>query len=261
MKRLLKFCTLFLLMGLCALSAFTASAEEVYEGVDVSVWQSEIDFSQVRDAGKEIVYIRAGEGMEEDLRFRQNAQGALDAGLKVGFYYFVTATDEQQALQQADYFTSLIQDYSYDCRPAVDYEQFGDLSREQINDVALAFAQRVEENTNVIPLFYTDYSNVETLWDESLGRYPLWVADYSQTDLGSLGPWDEWAGFQYYDQGEVAGIDGSVDLDRFTSNVLVPQSPAPPQTGESFPIVAMFGMACAVLVAVVTRYRRKDFRL
>ena len=257
MKRLFKFCALFLLMGLCALPGFAASAQEVYEGADVSVWQGDIDFSKVRDAGMEIVYIRAGEGMEEDLRFRQNAQEALDAGLKVGFYYFVTAADAQQARQQADYFTSLIEDYPYGCRPAVDYEQFGDLSREQINDVALAFAQRVEENTNVTPLFYTDYANVEGLWDQALARYPLWVADYSQTDLGSLGPWDEWAGFQYSDQGEVAGIDGAVDLDRFTSAALMPQSPAPPQTGDPFPVAAAFGVGCAALAAALTGYRRK----
>ena len=239
MKRLLKSCVLYFIICLCAFSGFAASAQEVYEGIDVSVWQDDIDFEKVKDAGKEVVYIRAGEGMEEDLRFRANAKNALDAGLKVGFYYFVTAVDAQQAREQADYFTSLIQDYTYDCRPAVDYEQFGDLSREQINEIALAFAQRVEENTKVIPLFYTDYSNVESLWDDTLARYPLWVADYSRAELESLGPWSEWAGFQYSDQGEVNGIDGAVDLDRFTSMALIPENPTPPKTGEGTPLLAV----------------------
>ena len=57
----------------------------VYEGLDVSVWQGEIDFSQVKAAGKEMVYIRAGYGLSEDSRFRENAEGARRAGMKVGF--------------------------------------------------------------------------------------------------------------------------------------------------------------------------------
>lgn len=60
----------------------------VYEGLDVSVWQGEIDFSQVKAAGKEMVYIRAGYGLSEDSRFRENAEGARRAGMKVGFYFF-----------------------------------------------------------------------------------------------------------------------------------------------------------------------------
>lgn len=93
----------------------------VYEGLDVSVWQGEIDFSQVKAAGKEMVYIRAGYGLSEDSRFRENAEGARRAGMKVGFYFFVTATNQTQARAQAVYFSELIQEYPYDCRPAVDF--------------------------------------------------------------------------------------------------------------------------------------------
>ena len=108
MKRLFRNGLLFLIVCLCALSSFAASAQEVYEGLDVSVWQEEIDFQQVKDSGKQVVYIRAGEGREEDRRFRAHTQGAMDSGMKVGFYFFVTATDAAQAREQADFFASLI---------------------------------------------------------------------------------------------------------------------------------------------------------
>lgn len=251
MKRLFRTGLLFLIVCLCALSSFTASAQEVYEGLDVSVWQDEIDFQKVKDSGKQVVYIRAGEGREEDRRFRAHTQGAMDAGMKVGFYFFVTATDAAQAREQADFFASLIQGYSYDCRPAVDYEQFGEQSREQINEIALAFAQRLEEKTKVVPLFYTDYSNVENLWDDALARYPLWVADYSRTDLNSFGPWKEWAGFQYTDQGRVNGIEGAVDLDRFTDAVLLTNDSNPPKTGDALPVAAILCMLCAGAIILV----------
>ena len=100
-------------------SAFAGAA--LYEGIDLSVWQGTVDFNQVKADGKEIVYIRAGEGTQEDTRFAENADGAKGAGLKFGFYFYVTAQNTDQARQQAEYFASLIEPYGYDCRPAVDF--------------------------------------------------------------------------------------------------------------------------------------------
>lgn len=168
----------------------------VYEGLDVSVWQGEIDFSQVKAAGKEMVYIRAGYGLSEDSRFRENAEGARRAGMKVGFYFFVTATNQTQARAQAVYFSELIQEYPYDCRPAVDFEQYGTLSKGELNGIALAFAETLEERTGKTPAFYTNASSAAEIWEPALTRYPLWIADYGPKEPTSLGYWTQWAGFQ-----------------------------------------------------------------
>ena len=112
---------LLLLVALTVLPVGAGAAE--YRGLDVSVWQGEIDFVQVKAYGKEVVYIRAGYGLSEDTRFRENAEKARAAGLKVGFYFYVTATNQAQAREQAAYFAQLIRPHRYDCRPAVDFEQ------------------------------------------------------------------------------------------------------------------------------------------
>ncbi|CCY26989.1 glycosyl hydrolase family 25 [Firmicutes bacterium CAG:114] len=195
----------------------------VYEGLDVSVWQGEIDFSQVKAAGKEMVYIRAGYGLSEDSRFRENAEGARRAGMKVGFYFFVTATNQTQARAQAVYFSELIREYPYDCRPAVDFEQYGTLSKGELNGIALAFAETLEERTGKTPVFYTNASSAAEIWEPALTRYPLWIADYGPKEPTSLGYWTQWAGFQYEDNGRVPGIAGAVDLDRFTEGMLLEQ--------------------------------------
>ena len=54
---------------------------------------------------------------------------ARQAGMKTGFYFYVTATNTAQARQQAAYFAELIREVPYDCRPAVDFEQYGSLSK------------------------------------------------------------------------------------------------------------------------------------
>lgn len=196
-------------------------SKAVYDGIDVSAWQQSIDFEQVKNSGKEIVYIRAGAGLAEDLTFSTNAVTAHQAGLKIGFYFFVTASNINEAELQARYFASLIRQYHYDCRPAVDYEQFGDIPVQEINDIALSFSKTLEKETGVVPLFYTDLYNAINYWDEELARYPLWAADYSTTAPDALGIWNTWAGFQYSDSGNVAGISGSVDIDYFKEEVLL----------------------------------------
>ncbi len=218
MKWMTGLCALLLL----ALTILPAGAqEETYEGLDVSVWQGEIDFAQVRAFGKEVVYIRAGYGLSEDSRFQENGEGARKAGLKVGFYFYVTATDQAQAREQGAYFAALLRQVSYDCRPAVDFEQFGSLSKAQLNAIALAFAQTLEEETGVTPVFYTDASSASSLWEEALTRYPLWIAEYGPAEPTSTGPWKGWVGFQYEDNGRVPGVAGNVDLDRFTAGVFL----------------------------------------
>lgn len=227
MKRnwMTRVCALLLLLSLTVLPAGAQAA--THQGLDVSVWQGEIDFAQVKAAGKTVVYIRAGYGHAEDTRFRENAAKAREAGLKTGFYFYVTAENPAQARQQAAYFAELLREVSYDCRPAVDFEQYGSLSHAQLNAIALAFAQTLEARTGITPVFYTNAYSAASIWEESLTRYPLWIADYGPSEPASIGHWRSWVGFQYEDNGRVPGIAGNVDLDRFTEGVFVEEVSQP----------------------------------
>lgn len=74
--------------------AITESSEVLYNGIDVSDWQGYIDYSQVKNSGIDIVYIKASQGSTIiDSYFEANYNNAKANGLKVGFYHFLTATD------------------------------------------------------------------------------------------------------------------------------------------------------------------------
>ena len=195
---------------LLALTALPVGAQAAtYRGLDVSVWQGAIDFTQVRASGKEVVYIRAGYGHAEDTRFRENAANARQAGMKTA------------------YFAELIREVPYDCRPAVDFEQYGNLSKAELNAIALAFAETLESRTGITPVFYTNAYSAASIWEAELTRYPLWIADYGPSEPASIGHWRSWVGFQYADNGRVPGISGNVDLDRFTDGVFVEETNRP----------------------------------
>jgi GH25 family lysozyme M1 (1,4-beta-N-acetylmuramidase) len=97
-----------------------------YQGIDVSDWQGYIDYQEVRNNGIEIVYIKSSQGSNyKDPYFDINYENAKANGLKVGFYHFLTATNTEEAEQEASFFASVISGKSPDCKLVMDYETFG----------------------------------------------------------------------------------------------------------------------------------------
>ena len=242
-KKLISLC----LTALCCpiLAAVPASAEDlggkvVLRGVDVSVYQGDIDFNALRNSGVRVVYIRAGRGGEEDTNFQRNYQGAKDAKLVRGFYYYVTARNEKQAKEQAEHFASLLKGKDFNARPVMDFEDFGDLSDREVNAIGTAFLDELQRLTGIKPMVYTDSYSAEELWNRSFSSYPLWVANYEGTKDPETGVWDDWVGFQYSDNGRVDGIDGPVDMDYFTSGVVLYTTEKPGQYDPDAPDITRY---------------------
>jgi len=63
-------------------------------GIDVSQHQKDIDWQKVKDFGVDFTFIRVGyRGYEKgglflDKNFHQNMQGAINAGIEVGVYFY-----------------------------------------------------------------------------------------------------------------------------------------------------------------------------
>lgn len=193
-----------------------------YRGIDVSVWQGEIDYSRVKDSGIEAVYIRAGEGANiTDRYFERNYENAKAAGLKYGFYHYVTARTVSEAEEQADFFAALIRSKPYDMKAAMDFENLSGLTADQAVAIAKAYLERLEQRSGHTPAVYSDAYDARAVWRSNLAKYPLWVADYGVREPSSIGGWSNWSGFQYSDKGAVSGISGHVDLDYFRETLFL----------------------------------------
>ena len=85
--------------------AITPESDELYNGIDVSGWQGYIDYSNVKNAGIDIVYIKAIEGSRtKDPYFELNYENAKANGLNVGFYHYLTATNERGCKRRSTIF-------------------------------------------------------------------------------------------------------------------------------------------------------------
>ena len=98
-------------------------------GIDVSVWQGDIDWQQVKEAGMEFAMIRVGyrgsnEGtLHEDSMAQTYYQGAKAAGLKVGAYFFSQAVTPQEAVEEADYMLAKMEGWELDMPVVFDWEK------------------------------------------------------------------------------------------------------------------------------------------
>ena len=201
---------------------FEAASSKIYEGIDISGWQGNINYSQVRDFGIEVVYMKSSEGYSFiDPYFEENYTNAKNNGLKVGFYHYVTAKTTAEAFEQAKFFSGVVKGKEPDCRLAMDFEDFDNLSRAEVNQIATTFMQTVEKLTGKEMVLYSNTYSARSIFSSSLTVYPLWVAQYGVTYPTPNGKWDSWIGWQYTSQGNVAGIRGNVDRDQFTEEIFL----------------------------------------
>ncbi len=193
-------------------------------GIDVSRYQGNINWAQVKNAGIGFAIIKATEGSTiTDPMFAANLQGAKAAGLLVGTYHFFRAMNQAEALQEYDYFMSVINKngglQALDIPPALDVEYDTETKvPENVSQLAAEWLQRVEQAAGTKPLIYT-YPWFGNTYLQGLDQYPLWLASYSLQPPVDIDGWKNWTFLQYRSDGSVAGISGSVDMDEYEGSV------------------------------------------
>lgn len=209
------------------------SGYNISHGVDVSEHNGTIDFEKVKNDGIDFVFIRVGytgytkskHSLVYDANYAQNIEDAIDAGLKVGVYWYSQALTTSEAEAEAQKVLDVIGNYSLTLPVVFDYE-FADvstgrldsanLSKKQMTNNALAFLEKVEDAgydgcLYANKSFLTNNLNASTIADD----YEIWLAHYT-TSTDYSGDYDYW---QYSSSGSVSGISGNADVNfRYTKS-------------------------------------------
>lgn len=188
------------------------------KGIDVSYWQSDIDWQQVKDAGIDFVIIRLAwrgsteGGIDVDSYAQINYEGAKAAGLEVGGYFFSQAITPEEAVEEAEYVLQMTEGWEFDMPIVFDWEQTGnrtaDMDPRTLTDCTKAFCSTIESGGLEAMVYFSFMSAHYSVYLEELTDYAFWLAMYdSKMDF----PYrvDMW---QYSDSGTVPGINGPVDL-------------------------------------------------
>ncbi len=187
-------------------------------GIDVSHHQGKIDWAQVRASGVEFAIIRVGYrgqtsgGIYEDAYFKTNMKGAISNGIKVGAYFYSTAINETEALEEAAWVVKKIAPYSITYPVVYDFEDFNskrcvNVGGAEATKNANAFLNYVKAN-GYEPMMYANKNDITKRMSRSSFSCKFWLAHYtSQTDYtGNVNMW------QYTSKGTVPGISGWVDM-------------------------------------------------
>ena len=179
--------------------AFGPSSNVIYQGIDISRWQGTINFLAVKKSGIDIIYMKSSEGRGYiDPYFERNYKEAKLNGFKVGFYHYVTARTVSSAREQASFFAKVIAGKTPDCKLAMDFEDFGNLSISEINAISTAFLETLEKITNIDSLIYSNSYSAKNIFGIELAKYPLWVANYNVNSPSGNGKWQNWVRMAIY---------------------------------------------------------------
>ena len=191
-------------------------------GIDVSAYQGEVDWKKVAASGVEFVMIRCGYRgysrgvITADAKFEQNIQGALDAGLEVGVYFFSQAVNTWEAREEAEFTLECIEGYDVTYPVAFDWETIAGsndartngMEGSKITNCAGAFCDVVAEAGYDSVIYFNQDLGYLGYDLDALKDYTFWLAEYNETPSFYY-HFDLW---QYTHKGTVPGIEGNVDL-------------------------------------------------
>lgn len=187
------------------------------KGIDISYHNGDVDFDAVKNSGVDFVIIRAGFGREvsqEDKKFEEYYQGAKNAGLDVGAYWYSYATDPDDAQTEAEAFLQVIdgKQFSYPVYFDIEDPTQANFGMETITQMCERFCSAMENQNYYVGI----YANTDW-WQNRIDQdrtdsYTRWLADYRANPNTSI-PRDM---HQYTSSGSVDGISGRVDLNDCT---------------------------------------------
>ena len=191
--------------------------DNVRFGIDVSAWQTNVDYNAVRDAGCSFVIMRIGYYYSQitmDDYFRQNIENATAAGLDVGVYIYTTDNTEEGAREHARWIVEQLGGRKLDFPVAFDWEEFGNfqkygMSIKDLNDIYAAFADELEKN-GYSAMLYSSRNFLLNFWSEKTkASHPVWLAHFVD-ETNYEGEYAIWQASAY---GRIPGIAGDVDMD------------------------------------------------
>lgn len=189
-------------------------------GIDVSAYQPDIDWTEVKASGIEFAMIRVGYRgygsgkLDLDDCFLKHMQGALDAGLDVGVYFFSQALTPEEAVEEAEYVLTWIEGYDITCPVVFDWEEVDapartdDMNMVMLTSCAEAFCKTVEEAGYEAAVYFNQAYGYQQFNLVSLREYQFWLAEYADVPTFAY----DFQMWQYTNEGTVPGINGPVDL-------------------------------------------------
>ena len=153
----------------------------ITRGMDVSEWQGNIDWKQVKKSDIDFAFVRISYGLtHEDYTYDENMTNAELAGVPTGTYVYSTALSTTTALKEAQLAISKMQGYKVSYPVVYDLEdaKASKLSAKTVSEMALTFCNEVRR-AGYYPMVYCNTNWYDNYIDWSLlSGVDVWIARY-----------------------------------------------------------------------------------
>jgi lysozyme len=189
------------------------------KGIDISNYQSEIDWDTVKGQKIDFVFIKATEGLTyEDPSFNKNFADCKKTNIPTGAYHFFRFDKDGKG--QAANFLRAVNISLLDLPPVIDVEERSIFKTQKsdseikkeikafIDAIQLVYAQKV--------IIYTNESCYNRFIRNDFSENPIWICSFDNNPV--LSDKREWLFWQHAHNGKLEGIDGYVDLDTYNGD-------------------------------------------
>ena len=196
-------------MKLILFSLLFLEISTAYQGIDVSTWQSYIDWGKVAQ-NNHFAIIRAGYGTSGvDDYFETKYKNAKNAGVKVGAYWYSYAGSTTDAEQEAKAVLRALKGKKFEWPIYYDIEEASIFNAGIQNAIAMTFCRALEAAHYYCGIYASAGYLNSYFNDEVKSAFTIWVAHWDTDAPAYYGDYAVWQ----YKVGYTSGVNGQVDLD------------------------------------------------
>lgn len=197
------------------------------KGIDLSTWNENVDYNELKRQGIEFAIIRSGYGKDssqKDDMFEEHYKGCKEAGIKVGAYLYSYCTATENAEKEAYNCLSQIAGKDFDLPIFYDLEEQQILDNCDPTTIANIFCNVIKNAGYKAGVYanlnwFNNYLNADEIRNN--GNY-IWLAQWNNEITADF-PVDIWQNTNNLDN---MGIDGNVLI----NESLIDNTPEPTPT-------------------------------
>lgn len=179
-------------------------------GIDISVWQRDINLAQAKAEGVNFTIIRGAYGNKKDTAFETLYQRAKSNGLGVGVYWWTRAVNEAQAREEAQILIDNVlrgKQFEYPIYIDVEDSLLQNLGKAKVDAIITSALTTLEKAGYYAGFYmnrnwYNNYCNGASLSK----RFTCWLAQWSSAEVSNFPMWQFGGETNYQRTNKVAGI-------------------------------------------------------
>lgn len=190
------------------------------KGLDISSYQSGINFDAIKNAGVEFLILRAGftgwgtgVNYNKDNCFEKFYYNAKNYNIPVGAYWYSCANTKEEGIAEAKFmYDNCLKGKQFEYPIYIDVEdihhQVG--NKRGVTDAVIGFCEYLENLGYYVGIYASDISGFKDKMNiNEIDAYDKWVARYGSTPkyVTSYGMW------QSSSSGKINGYSGNLDTD------------------------------------------------